>query len=205
MIKADINDFGEVYSAYAAGCLDPAFALMVETQAALRPDVTRAIVRAEMIAGIFLDNEETAELSKNASRDALAIIDAWEAGERETKKAVSLAGEALDELLQLPEPVREHALEACGQSGWQSLTTGVKRLKIDVSSQAEVELYRIEPGCSVPKHSHKGSEFTLVVAGGFTDETASYGPGDLCVKGPEDTHQPVGDDHGVCLASNASE
>ncbi|MEO1189022.1 MAG: cupin domain-containing protein, partial [Pseudomonadota bacterium] len=30
----------------------------------------------------------------------------------------------------------------------------------------------------MPKHSHHGSEFTLVVAGGFTDESGSFGPGD---------------------------
>jgi putative transcriptional regulator len=200
MGKQSINDFGEVYSAYAAGCLDPAFALMVETQAALRPDVSRAIARAETIAGIFLDNEAQAALSDNAAQSALDMIDAWEAGERPTRKAVSRAGEGLDEILALPEPLREEALKACGDMGWKNLTTGVRRLKLDIGSNAEVELYRIEPGCTVPRHSHNGDEFTLVVSGGFTDETGSYGPGDLSVKGPEDTHQPTGDMDGVCFA-----
>ncbi|MEL6861381.1 MAG: ChrR family anti-sigma-E factor [Pseudomonadota bacterium] len=200
MGKANINDFGEVYSSYAAGCLDPAFCLMIETQAAIRPDVGRAIARAESIAGIFFESEEKIALSEGAAAKAMAMIDAYEAGERPTMKAVHEAGEALDEVLALPEPLRETVLQSLQTQKWQGLTQGIRRLNLDAGSMAEVELYRIEPGCTVPRHSHKGSEFTLVVAGGFTDESGSFGPGDLSIKGPEDTHQPTGDDDGVCFA-----
>ncbi len=200
MGKATINDFGEIYSSYAAGCLDPAFCLLVETQATLRPDVQRAVARAETIAGVFFESEEKAALSAGAVDKALALIDAYEAGERPVAKAVTLAGEGLDELLDLPEPLRETALHSYQTHKWQGLTQGIRRLKLDAGSEAEVELYRIEPGCTVPKHSHHGSEFTLVVAGGFSDESGSFGPGDISLKGPEDTHQPTGDMDGVCYA-----
>jgi len=200
MGKATISDFGDVYSHYAAGCLDPAFCLLVETQAALRPDVARAVARAETIAGVFLETEESAALSDGAIDKAFAMIDAYEAGERAGGTAVKMASEGLDELLALPEPLRETALQSFQSQKWQGLTQGIRRLKLETGSQAEVELYRIEPGCTVPKHSHSGSEFTLVVAGGFSDETGSFGPGDLSLKGPEDTHQPTGDMDGVCYA-----
>lgn len=200
MSKATINDFGEIYSSYAAGCLDPAFCLMLETQAAIRPDVDRAIARAETIAGVFLETEELAELSDGAAAKALAMIDAYEASERPDTRAINQASEALDEILQLPEPLRETALCSLQDNKWQSLTPGIRRLKLDAGSAAEVELYRIEPGRTVPRHSHKGSEFTLVVSGGFSDESGHFGPGDLSVKGPQDTHQPTGDHDGVCFA-----
>ena len=200
MGKATINDFGEVYSSYAAGCLDPAFCLMIETQAAIRPDVSRAIARAESIAGLFFESEEKIALSEGAATKALAMIDAYEAGERPSARAALRASEGLDEILALPEPLRETALQSFQISKWQGLTQGISRLKLDAGSQAEVELYRIEPGCTVPRHSHKGSEFTLVVQGGFTDESGSFGPGELSIKGPKDTHQPTGDDDGVCFA-----
>ena len=202
MGKATINDFGEVYSSYAAGCLDPAFCLLVETQSALRPEVARAVARAETIAGVFFETEERAAISAGAMDTALAMIDAFETGERcETRtQAATLAGEGLDELLDLPEPLRETALTSFQTNKWQGLTQGIRRLKLDAGSDAEVELYRIEPGCTVPKHSHKGSEFTLVVSGGFTDESGSFGPGDISLKGPNDTHQPTGDMDGVCYA-----
>ncbi|MEM9937590.1 MAG: ChrR family anti-sigma-E factor [Pseudomonadota bacterium] len=199
MSVANINDFGEIYSAYAAGCLDPAFALMLETQAALRPDVSRAIARAETIAGIFLENENAVELSENAVQTALAMIEEIEAPKRSCR-AAQIAGEGLEEILALPEPVREHALQACGERGWQRLGEGVARLKLDLESKADVELYRIGAGRTVPRHSHEGGEFTLVVSGGFSDDTGQFGPGDLSFKGPEHTHQPTGDLDGTCYA-----
>ncbi|MEM8617313.1 MAG: ChrR family anti-sigma-E factor [Pseudomonadota bacterium] len=203
MAKASISDFGEVYSAYAAGCLDPAFALMVETQATLKPEVSRALIRAETIAGVFLESEAQAELTSGALDQAFALIGAQEAhaaGPERQAMAARGACSAIDELLRLPDPLRDHALKACGGPGWQNLTPGVRRLKLDIGSAAEVELYRIEPGRTVPRHSHKGDEFTLVVAGGFSDETGNYAPGDLCVKSEDDTHQPTGDMDGVCFA-----
>lgn len=200
MGKATISDFGEVYSNYAAGCLDPAFCLLVETQSALRPDVARAVARAETIAGVFFETEDAAALSAGAIDKAFAMIDAFESGARPDATAVHLAGEGLDELLALPEPLRETALQSFQSQKWQGLTQGIRRLKLDTGSEAEVELYRIEPGCTVPKHSHSGSEFTLVVAGGFSDESGSFGPGDISLKGPDDTHQPTGDMDGVCFA-----
>jgi putative transcriptional regulator len=203
MGKATISDFGEIYSSYAAGCLDPAFALMVETQAALRSDVQRAVARAETIAGVFFETEKVAALSEGAIDKAMALIDACESGASESPpraQAVHLAGEGLDELLTLPEPLRETALQSFQTHKWQGLTNGIRRLKLDAGSDAEVELYRIDPGCTVPRHSHSGSEFTLVVAGGFTDESGSFGPGDISLKGPYDTHQPTGDMDGVCYA-----
>ena len=200
MGKATISDFGDVYSNYAAGCLDPAFCLLIETQAALRPDVARAVARAETIAGVFLETEEASALSAGAIDKAFAMIDAYEAGTQPDTAAVNLANDGLDELLALPEPLRETALQSFQSQKWQGLTNGIRRLKLDTGSEAEVELYRIEPGCTVPKHSHSGSEFTLVVSGGFSDESGSFGPGDLSLKGPNDTHQPTGDVDGVCFA-----
>lgn len=200
MRKANIKDFGEVYSAYAAGCLDPAFALMVETQAAIKPEVSRAIARAETIAGIIFEAEGCTELSDNALDDMLSMIDAHEARPQMQIDGARKACGAIQELLDLPDPLRDHAIDAAGGEGWQNLTSGVRRLKLDVGSNAEVELYRIEPGATVPKHTHKGDEFTLVVSGGFSDGDGSYGPGDLCVKGEDDMHQPTGDMDGVCFA-----
>ncbi len=193
--------FSELYSAYAAGCLDPAFALLVETQAALRGDVRRAIDLGEMIAGAFLQRESVSGLSRLSAEDVLDQIDALEpASGKNTLSAVRAACGAMDELVALPEPVRSHAIEAAGAEGWQFSGPGIRRMTLDVGGVAETELYRIEPGVTVPRHTHAGQEFTLVIAGGFTDETGSYGPGDLVMKGPDDIHRPIGDPGEACYA-----
>lgn len=194
------ESFSELYSAYAAGCLDPAFALLVETQSAIRPDIARSVAQADIISGVILERQAPADMTATALDSALGLIDALDTAETKARAAAKIAGEAVDELIRLPEPLRDCAIDATGTHGWKFTSPGIRRLSLDVDSEAEVELYRIEPGATVPRHTHSGNEYTLVVTGGFSDETGAYGPGDLSVKGPEDTHQPVGDPGEPCYA-----
>lgn len=200
MTAASQNAFSELYSAYAAGCIDPAFAMMLEAQSLMRADVRSSVALSEMISGSFLEAAPAARMSEGALDRTLAMIDALDAPEEMQRAAGKAAGDALNELLELPEPVRSAALDAAGRQGWQMLGLGLKRLRLDVGSSMDVELYRISAGSKIPRHSHGGNEFTMVLSGGFTDERGSYGPGDVCINGPRDTHQPVADDDEVCYA-----
>lgn len=194
------NPFSELYAAYAAGTLDPAYALMVETQCALRPDVRRSVGASEALAGGLLETAVATSLSVGALDRAFAAIDVLEAAPRKDAAAQPGRLEPGDELDTLPEPARGAARDAAGREGWKWLSPGLKRLAIDAGSPMEVELYRIEPGSRIPRHTHSGPEYTLVLSGGFTDERGSYGPGDMCLNTPDDTHTPVADDDGVCYA-----
>lgn len=191
--------FSELYMAYAAGCLDPAFALLVETQASLRADVSEAIAVGELIAAICLEDETPAALSDRALDRAFAAIDALNAEAATARRAASEAGKALEELLTLPEPLRETALIASGDKGWRFSGPGLRRMPLPVSRDVECELIRIDAGARVPRHTHEGAELTLCVSGGFSDETGSYGPGDLSLKDASDTHTPQADDDGPCI------
>lgn len=200
MTAAPHNAFSELYSAYAAGCIDPAFAMMLEAQSLVRADVRSSVALSEMIAGNFLEAAPAAAMSEGALDRTLALIDALDAPAEAQRAAGRSAGNALNELLTLPEPVRSAALDAAGGQGWQMLGLGLKRLKLNIGSSMEVELYRIAAGSRIPRHSHGGNEFTMVLTGGFSDERGNYGPGDVCATGPSDTHQPVADEDEVCYA-----
>ncbi|MBA4228046.1 MAG: anti-sigma factor [Hyphomonas sp.] len=200
MTATSQNAFSELYSAYAAGCIDPAFAMMLEAQSLMRADVRASVAVSEMIAGNFFEAAPAARMSEGALARTLAMIDALEVPEDVQRAAGKSAGDALNELLELPEPVRSAALDAAGRQGWQMLGRGLKRLRLDVGSSMDVELYRIAAGSRIPRHSHGGNEFTMVLAGGFSDERGTYGPGDVCLNGPNDTHQPVADEDEVCYA-----
>lgn len=192
--------FGELYSAYAAGCLDPAFALLVETQAALRPDIANAVHQSEIIASVMFESERPSAMKTGAIDRALAAIDGLNGHHVKQRDAALRAGSGLSEITDLPSPLCDTVIRTMESESWQFTAPGIRRLKLSTNGQAETELYRIEPGTAVPRHSHDGSEFTLVVTGGFADESGSYGPGDLAVKGPEHTHQPVADMGGICFA-----
>lgn len=192
-------ELSEIYAAHASGTLDPALSLLMATQRAVVGDKDAALFLSDALSGALLERETPSEMSENALESTLAAIDTLETGKCILNNPVQLASNALDEILALPEPLRGLAIEAAGNKGWQKTAPGIQRLTLNTGSEAEAEIYRIEPGTAVPRHSHEGSEFTLVVSGGFTDETGSYGPGDLTVKGPEDTHQPVADQGEVCF------
>ena len=193
----------ELYSAYAAGRLSAPYALLVETQAAIRPDIRAEVACAESLSGIFFEQDTGEALAPNAYERTLQAIDRLDDGEN-GRHAAQLANERLTELMDLPEPLREKALEACVGKGWKRLTGGVSRLDI-ATAGGHAHLYRIKPGAAVPRHTHEGDELTLVVRGGFTDENGSFGPGDVALQTPDDTHQPVADQDGICLALAVSE
>ncbi|MEM5515907.1 cupin domain-containing protein [Henriciella sp. AS95] len=205
MSPNDPNSMSELYSAYAAGRLSPAFALMVETQAAIRADIAEDVATSEAIAGSMLEREDKVLLAPNAFERALKAVEAIEADEAAAVSAAKKAGEGINELLALPEPLRARAIEACSDGGWNKMTRGVSRLDLSGNAFVQAHLYRIQPGAGVPQHSHRGDEYTLVVQGGFTDHAGTYGPGDICTQSPTDTHQPVADDDGVCMALVISE
>ena len=193
--------FGEeFYSAYAAGTLDPALILLIETQASLKENVRRMLHMADCVSTIFFEAEKPARMNASALDKTLSMIDQIEQAGANPLPSASTAGNILDEMITLPEPLRDRALKAAGGSGWKFGGPGLKSLPLDIKSSAKVELIRIEPGCGAPEHTHTGQEYTLVVAGGFTDETGSYGPGDLSIAGPDDHHRPIADEGEVCYA-----
>jgi putative transcriptional regulator len=63
----------------------------------------------------------------------------------------------------------------------------------------EFTLLRIRAGGQVPPHGHRGSEMTLVLQGGFSDQDGSYHPGDFMYRGVDDTHAPRAFDGEDCI------
>ncbi|MBU2607561.1 MAG: ChrR family anti-sigma-E factor [Alphaproteobacteria bacterium] len=197
MTRQNDFPFSELFSAYAAGTLDAGLALLVETQGALRAGIKDAVAQSEAVSGSFLEMTEPVAMRAGALESAMAQIDALEASA--TAQDAGLAAEGGETDL-LPESLRHAIATSGGHARWTRAAPGIRRFPLDVGSQMEVELYRIQPDAAIPRHTHGGQEFTLILAGGYTDETGSFGPGDLAVKGPEDTHQPVGDSGEICFA-----
>lgn len=75
------------------------------------------------------------------------------------------------------------------------LTTG------DENSQ--LTLVRMRAGRSPGRHDHRGSEWTVVLQGGFSDHLGVYRPGDFVALAPGDVHRPVAhqNEDCICLAA----
>jgi putative transcriptional regulator len=66
----------------------------------------------------------------------------------------------------------------------------------------EFALYHIKAGGRIPEHTHRGSEMTLVLEGGFSDSEGSYHKGDFILRTPGDVHAPTAlqSEDCICLA-----
>ncbi|NMP15089.1 ChrR family anti-sigma-E factor [Thalassotalea sp. Y01] len=60
-------------------------------------------------------------------------------------------------------------------------------------------LLQIDAGGSVPEHTHKGYEVTLLLDGSFKDEMGEYVKGDFILLDASHKHQPVTEDGCLCF------
>jgi putative transcriptional regulator len=204
----------ELYAAYASGALSGPMRLLLDAQAGVSPDIACERDAAEAVAGLMLDSVAPATMGEQRLAEIFAVIDAEEAGVGEastfkpgagdaaSNRAAKAAGQAIEELLALPDAVRDLALE---QGAWSFAGPGVRTMELMRDGAAKAELIRLEPGRGVPHHGHDGREFTLVLTGAFHDGRDRYARGELCAADPSTEHKPVAEPGEVCIALAVSD
>jgi putative transcriptional regulator len=90
---------------------------------------------------------------------------------------------------------------------WRSLVPGIRQhMLANVDSAAgSVCLLSIDPGITIPHHTHGGGELTLVLQGSYTDEIGRFQRGDLADLDPSVEHQPVADTDEPCICLIATD
>ncbi len=70
--------------------------------------------------------------------------------------------------------------------------------------EISTRLMKIAAGKAMPRHSHDGSEYTLVLDGGFSDGDVSFHRGDVAIADEHIDHTPVAEEGTdcICLAVN---
>jgi putative transcriptional regulator len=71
------------------------------------------------------------------------------------------------------------------------------RIQLD-ENEIHTSLLQIEPGGSVPEHTHKGFELTVLLDGSFHDESGEYVKGDFIMLDGSHQHHPVSDNGCLC-------
>jgi putative transcriptional regulator len=191
-------------ASYAAGSLDPALRLLLETQASIRSAAGAELRAADAVAGALLERQIAVAMRPDALQLALAALDAPVPPSPE-QRAAAAAGGLIEEILGLPRPLHDVALNAIAHGGWMFAGPGLRSLTLPLQSDTKTELLRIEPGWGAPRHTHTGLELTLIMTGAFKDSRGRFGPGDIVVSGPEVTHNPVADKGEICYALAVTE
>lgn len=193
---------------YAAGGLEPAMRLLVETQAQLAPIAAAELAAADALAAALFERQEPVAMSAGALEKTFARL-AAEPEERgpgaAMRAAARRAASVIDEILHLPNAVQDAALAAIGRGGWTFAGPGMRILPLEIDSACRAEIIRIEPGWGAPRHSHGGGEYTLVMTGAFADERGRYFVGDIAYAGPGDVHRPTAEKGDVCYSLAVSE
>ena len=183
----------ELLLGYAAGTLPEPLALAVAAQAALRPDVAAGIARLESAGGALLEGIAPAPLTDGALARALAALDDIGA-DPATELPVTANTRAL-----LPRPLWPYVQGDIDALPWRKRGGGVYTAVIPSADRHAMRLLRIEGGRSVPQHTHRGLELTLVLKGSFTDGADRYARGDLQIADESVTHKPVAERTEDCL------
>lgn len=197
IIRHHLED--EMLMLYAAGRLSEGWSVAVATHLALCPSCRGRVGVYEAIGGHFLDNEEPIE-------DDDAVAESWSRlksriENEEFPNVVTLRRPAGDRLL--PQPLRSY-VDRAGGLNWKTLGTGgaAQMIVPTEDKSTTVRLLRIPAGLPVPEHTHRGDELTLVLAGSFSDQFATFRRGDVEMADPDVLHTPRAG-HGqdcICLA-----
>jgi putative transcriptional regulator len=91
------------------------------------------------------------------------------------------------------------AMKSIALKEWQGVGK-ISRARLDLADDAmRTSLLHIPKGGSVPQHSHKGFEITLLLDGSFEDELGRYQKGDFIWLDNTHTHSPTTLEGCVCL------
>ncbi len=180
--------------AYAAGSQEEPLALVVATHLALCARCRSEVERLEELGGVLLDEQEPEALGESSLEHVLARLDEA-APEEPTQRAAATA--PADP--RLPRPLRDYLGAGLERLDWTSYR-GLEKVELLPEAHGfRTRLMRIKSGTAMPAHTHEGSELTLVLAGGFSDEHGHFLRGDLAEADASVDHRPVADPGEDCL------
>ena len=165
---------------YAAGSTGEAAGLALATHLALCPECREVVAQLELVGGALLEAIQPAAVPSEALDSLLARLD----------KPFPVPDHRSPADAARPACCPTRCLSRCGvtsagtsgQSAGSGSCAASSRPILSPAGadrQGRARLLRIAPGVRVPRHTHDGTEMTLVLAGGFSDGDKQYQRGDF--------------------------
>ena len=86
---------------------------------------------------------------------------------------------------------------------WRKLVGKLWQAPVELGGDNVAHFIYMENGGSVPEHTHRGNELTLVIDGDFSDGVHQYDTGDFILRTGEHIHAPRSDASNGCLVFTA--
>lgn len=190
----------ELLLKYANGVIEPALSIAIGLHQQGCILCQQRVAELESIAGSRLESVKNAEIDMSAfdnllnSLDNLADFDESE-NQNSDNLSLAIAGSDFELFNQLANRDFSHL-------NWQKVTRKISRADVAMNDDVfQVEIIKLLPNAKIPKHTHSGKEFTLVLQGDFSDHQGIYKSGEFIEQDASNQHQPVAGLSGcVCLA-----
>jgi len=185
---------------FAAGTLGTAESICVSAHLHFCEQCRTELMRLEQVGSQLMTEAEPAIIDDKLFDTVMAKIDHAEAAEQ---PAVVVSEQPV---AGFPLAVSKLIKNKDYTPIWKRLSASVDIARFKTGQKDfEIALHRICAGGKTPKHDHHGLEYTVVLKGSFSDESAVYKEGDFLTRQPGDVHQPMGAQNGECICLSALE
>lgn len=208
-------------SDFVEGTLSPAISLMVSAHCDMcekcqrRVEIETESLAAEMVSSVSAKMDNTIDTSfqfgdmlsqitalpsgKQSDLGSYCEVEYQEPFNKDNSRRLQ-AGVSTIELdgrtFTLPRTLHRY-IDKTGN--WSSLVGKLWQAPVDLGNQGVANFIFMGSGGSVPEHTHRGNEYTLVIDGEFSDGLGRYDTGDFIFMDGEKTHTPRAEGKEGCL------
>ena len=172
---------------FASGALGPAKSLFASSYLYLNSRASRINRTFEGLLGENLLDVKGIPVSKIKYSDCISKEDTLENNQKNNN----------DPLTMVFGPIKDIK--------WKQIYKGFNEFSPDFNDKDELKLIKMDPGVSVPIHSHGGKEYILVLEGSFCDEFGEYSKGDIQINDQRIKHTPIASKKEGCVCLSITE
>ena len=175
---------------FAANSLSPAQSVVVATHLEVCEICQQRLAELECMGCALLQDLPPVDVDTAVFDKVLAKLD-------EVEEAPAANDANASDLAWTVKQVRQGNIEGLN---WRKVTKTLRIADLGrIDGAAEFSLYHIAEGGSIPQHNHSGTEVTLVLQGGFSDESGTYHAGDFVTREAGEEHAPTAIAGGDCI------
>ena len=179
---------------FAEGNIDPANALVISAHCDMCEKCQNFVRNASAELAKDIENIHAHETSDPAFEKMLAQITSMPM--IDTRPDITPRIELDGRFFDVPKPLHRYVKRT---GNWSKLLGKVWQAPVDIGGDYAANFIYMEKGGTVPEHTHRGSELTLVVNGEFSDGLNDYDSGDFLMMDSEHVHAPNSQASEGCL------
>lgn len=183
--------------AYSSGTLTKGMALLVESHLEMCEHCMEQVQTSNRIGGDLLRQIEPVPMKSGSLDQLLGMLD-------------SVGAESLSEIAapvtsEVPRSLAHYIGDDLDKIEWKTMGLGVQQYDLKLGGIGAARLLRIQPGVSVPHHTHTANELTLILRGSYVDELGRFQVGDVADLDDQLEHQPIVDTQQECICFIATD